>query len=93
VKTDVPPPPPVPAGKIGVLSVVSNLGIYVKLEPGALEHLSPGDVLEVYRDGQRVGEIIIEKKSNPEGNFPNGSLKCNKSSGLILRGDEVRNKK
>ena len=52
--------------------------------------LSPGDVLLVYRDNQKVGEIIIEKKSNPEGNFPNGSLKCNKSSGLIQRNDEVR---
>jgi len=90
VKPDVPAPPPVPSGKIGILSVVGNLGIYVKLEPGALDHLSPGDVLLVYRDNQKVGEIIIEKKSNPEGNFPNGSLKCNKSSGLIQRNDEVR---
>jgi hypothetical protein len=93
-KQDVPaPPPPPPAGKIGVLQSVSGLGIYVKLELDVLAQLSKGDFLYVFREGQPVGEIIIDNKSGPESKYPFGSLKCNRGQGSIQRGDEVRNKK
>jgi serine/threonine protein kinase len=91
VKPDVPVPPPTPSGRIGVLqSVSATLGIYVKLESDVLAQLSPGDQLVVYRDGQKMGELTIERKSGPEEKFPFGSLKCTKGPGNIQRNDEVR---
>jgi hypothetical protein len=88
-----PPPPPQPAGKIGVLGSVSNLGIYVKLDANILTQFSRGDQLEVFREGQKVGEIAVDGKGSPDASYPNGSLKCSRGPGSIQRGDEVRIKK
>jgi hypothetical protein len=97
VKPDVPAvPPPVPTGKVGVLQSVSTLGIYVKLELDVLAQLSKGDLLSVFREGEWVGEIVVENKSGPESKYPYGSLKCTRGLGSnrsIQKLDEVRIKK
>jgi len=88
---DVPVPPPAPTGKIGFLqSVSTTLGIYVKLDADVLAQLSPGDPLTVWRGGEKIGELTVERKSGPEERFPFGSLKCTKGPGNLQRNDEVR---
>ena len=93
-KTEPAPPPPPPAnGRIGILQLVNKFGIFVKLEPDALQQLTKGDVLEVYRDDKPVGEIVVDKLHRPEGSYPHGSVECQRGQGAIQKGDEVRRKK
>ncbi len=92
-KVDPPPPPgPAPGGKVGTLWVVSaTYGIYVKLDPDT--PLVKDDVLEVFRNGEIVGEIVVEKIVAPDGTYPNGSAACRRGKGAIQKGDEVRRKR
>ena len=62
-----------------MLQSVTKFGIFVKLEPEMT--LAKGDLLEVFRDGQRIGEIVVDKALAPDKNYPNGSVQCVKSEG------------
>ena len=90
-KTDPLPPGPAPGARVGVLNVINKYGIFVKLDPGV--QLAKGDVLEVYRGGALVGEIVVDKTHGPENAYPNGSAECQKGTGAIQKSDEVRKKK
>jgi len=80
-----------PDGTVGVLFTISKYGIFVRLEEGV--QLAKGDVLEVLRAGEVVGEIVVEKTLAPDKIYPNGSAQCRKGSGEIKKDDDVRRKK
>jgi len=90
-KNDPAVPAPGQGGKVGVLNLINKYGIYVKLDPGV--QLTKGDVLEVFRAGAIVGEIVVDKTHAPDKTYPDGSAECQKGPGAIQKGDEVRKKK
>jgi hypothetical protein len=72
-----------------VLQLVSEqYGIFVRLDEGAAASL--GDVLEVFRDGERVGELTTFKAVKADETYKFGGLECRKVRGQFKKGDEVR---
>lgn len=92
-----PPPPPAAASKppaaarLGIIQRVHpEYGIFVRLEPETT--LALGDVLEVVRDGQAVGEITVQALAKADATYPHGCAVCRPGKGSYQKGDEVRRK-
>ncbi|HXG63301.1 MAG TPA: PEGA domain-containing protein, partial [Planctomycetota bacterium] len=89
-----PPPPPVrPAAppRLGVIQRVHpEYGVFVRLEPEAA--VAPGDVLEVVREGEPVGELTVQTLTKADATYPHGCAVCRLGKGNYQKGDEVRKK-
>jgi len=91
VKPDPPTPPAPGAGaRLGTLQV-TKFGTFLKLHPGI--QVAKDDILELYRDGGKVGEVIVLSIHVPDGNYPNGYATCKKGTGSASKDDEVRRRK
>ncbi len=90
VKADPPTLPSPSAGaRLGTLQV-TKFGTFVKLDPGM--QVSKDDILDLYRDGGKVGEVIVLSIHVPDEKYPNGYATCKKGTGTALKDDEVRRK-
>lgn len=91
-----PPPPSAPSkppatARLGIIQRVHpEYGIFVRLEPETT--LALGDVLEVVRDGQAVGEITVQALAKADATYPHGCAVCRPGKGSPQKGDEVRRK-
>jgi serine/threonine protein kinase len=85
-----PTPAPAAAAKLGVLNV-NKYGHFLKLDPDA--KVARNDILEVFREGTLVAEIMVTELVRPDSKYPDGSAVCRKVSGTPAQGDEVRRKK
>jgi hypothetical protein len=95
-KVDPPPPPPPPnpapvsSARVGVLQV-TKFGTFLKLDPEM--QVAVGDILEVYRDGERVGDVRVISTQGPDPQYPHGSAEVKKGTGTPQKLDEVRRRK
>lgn len=86
-----PPAPPRAAARLGVIQRVHpEYGVFVRLEPEVT--VAPGDVLEVIRGGEAVGELTVQMLAKADATYPHGCAVCRLGKGSYQRGDEVRRK-
>jgi len=78
-------PPP----RVGVVQLVhEKFGTFVKLDEGA--QAEPGDLLEVTRNGERVGELTVGKLLRADAIYTHGGAECRPGRGSVRKEDEVR---
>lgn len=78
-------PPTVPAEELAVATVLHQTASSVYLDKGAVDGLTPGVLLHVFRDGQEVGSIEV-------GHVSRHSASCTLPAGVPApaAGDELR---
>jgi hypothetical protein len=81
-----------PTGRLGILQRIHNVfGVFVKLESGA--EVAEQETLDVFRNGEIVGEIVVDKVTKVDTTYPYGCAVCKPGKGAIQKGDEVRRSK
>jgi hypothetical protein len=81
-----------PTSRLGILQRVHNVfGVFVKLESGA--EVAEQETLDVFRNGEIVGEIVVDKVTKADTTYPYGCAVCKPGKGAIQKGDEARKKK
>jgi hypothetical protein len=75
--------------RIGVVQLVSGTyGLHIKLDEGM--QVAPGDVLEVTRADELVGELTVSKLIGADSTYLYGGAACEKGKGVVRKGDLVR---
>jgi len=85
------PPPPREPENVGTVEGVSLVGTIVRLEPGA--RVAVKDVLQAWKEGQVVAELVVDYVLKPDDVFAHGSLSCRATSGQASKGNLIRRKK